>query len=376
MVLTNKLPSDIMALMEKGEDVFCKFGQLLQLKTNITRIKYADFTELYVRSYGNPYFNTDLKGHPQSCDNFKELEFREKYAELYLYVEMDQTGNEAAFDAILTNSKLLGKNALSTVARLAATSNIAVTNYPNDGMNQFGKLYTDAFMIDLEQTVLNDLVLLAGQTNKTQNGLWKVTYKNDIYAPGKNYTAGTFLVDVAGPTFYQVLNNYTSVDIATDITDLNLEDIGATTFAPATAYAVNDYVFFEGNNDSYVVYKCSEAHTSSTFFNASKFNTHVDFSTHDWWEREIFGIQTNDWYISVTDGAVNANTNYEIRIPITKTSLIYGSYQGDLIDVVASFVLPVNVAGIIADQDIIEVLSARVKVLYNSKWFPPKWLVT
>ena len=32
------------------------------------------------------------------------------------------------------------------------------------------------------------------------------------------------------------------------------------------------------------------------------------------------------------------------------------------------------VAGILADQDTIKALSDRVEELYNSKWFPKKWL--
>jgi len=375
MVLTNQLPSQILAKLEAGEDVFCKFGQLLQLKANVTRIKYTDFVELYVRSYGNQYFYTDLKGYPQSFDNFKELEFREKYAELYLYSVIDQIGTEAQFDAMLENSKLLGRDTQAYTVRLVADSNVVCNYYPTLGSSSHGKITTSQFQIDSVETNLNDYVLFANQTDKKQNGIWRVSVKNDLYAPGKTYTAGQIVYDQSGPTFYLALNNYTAVDLATDVLDLNLEDVSATPFAASTSYNTNDYVYFESNYNSYALYKCVTSHIATSVFDPSKFDTPVRLYPYDFLERSVLaGEIFSDCHITVTDGFTLDDTNYEIRIPITKSKLIYGGNQGDDIEVVGSSVVAADVSGIISDQNYIESLTARVKDLYKAKWFPPKWL--
>ena len=89
MILINQKPSDMLVKLEQGKNIFCKFGELYQLKVNIKNIKHADFVEMYFRSYGNPYYSSDLKAHPQSLEDFLALEFREYYPELFVYSQIN-----------------------------------------------------------------------------------------------------------------------------------------------------------------------------------------------------------------------------------------------------------------------------------------------
>lgn len=369
MLLTDKLPSEILAKLEQGKKVFCKFGEILQIKANLPRIKYADFVELYVRSYGNPYFDTDVKGHPQGYADFKALTFREKYPELFLYVDIDQTGLEAQFDAINTNADLLPTNIELKTVDLSQDTNIAVNIISS--INSYADiLFTNIFAIDSVVTAVNDKILLFGQTDKKQNGTWKVSIKNNLYIPGGHvYNVDDLFLDSGN--VYVVTTGFTSTDIVTDAP--NFTQINQ--WQQATAYAVNDYVFFEGNNNSFQVYKCTFAHTSSTVFQPPYFNTGVNLNIYDFWVRDqLVGHVNKPQYINVVAGTVRAGFNYQINIPVTKFELVFGSDNADLINVILSAVPLAMVPGILTDQATIKALSDRVEELYNSKWFPKSWL--
>lgn len=368
MIQTQLMPSDVLAKLEQRKKMFCLHGEILQLKVNLPRIQYADFAEIYVRSYGNPFFATDLKAYPKSLSSFNLMEFREHYPELYLYSKIDATGDETDFDTIVAIAESLPMGVESKTVNLATTDNLTLNIITNYASYQ-DKVYTDIFAIDGIVTDVDYKILLKNQTNQQQNGIWQVVTKNNTYVSEFNYQVEDYFI--YNGNVYVCTSNFTSTDFISDTGNYQLVDLFQTGFS----YVVDDLVVFASSNGTYQIFKCLQDHTSGDFFNGDYWDNGIEVNSYDTWTRStLLGEITNSQYISVTEGTANINTNWLIEIPPTIYSLYFGGLNSNNIPVVSTTVPLVDIPNILSNQATLKTLSDRVAELYSQKWFPRDWL--
>ena len=366
MILINQKPSDILAKLEQGKSIFCKFGELYQLKVNVRNIKRADFVEMYFRSYGNAYYNSDLKAHPQSLEDFLTLELREYYPELFVYSQINNTGTEVQFDVIKNSATQLPIGIETKTVDLCSVVNVLGQVVPGSMSELF---YTSTSAFDGTASTINQTVLFQNQNDKKQNGIWKVIKKQDTYTIGKNYLVDDYFIN--GLNVYVVTADFTATDFLTDAPNYSVLN----SFQQNFAYAVNDKVYFEKPLGEMAVYNCTTAHTSLTFFDTTKFFGPVALNTYDWLQRDVLTNKIfKSQYVTILSGVAQIGLNYQFDVPVTQDYLIFGGNVADEITFYLSPVLLANVAQIVVDQTTLIALTEQVKGLYASKWFPQRWL--
>lgn len=365
MKLTNLMPSDLIEKLEQNKSIFCKFGEVYKITINQRNIKYADFVELFTRSYGNAYFASDIKSKPIGYEEFQTLEFREFYPEFFVYNQIDNTGNEALFDSIVNQATLLPLGFETRVVNLASTTNINITLRPESTE----KLFTSTEIIDGETTIVNNKILLKNQTNKLHNGIWKVIKKNDNYAVGKNYVIGDLFLNAGLP--YLVTTNFIASDFITDAPNYQSVPL----FTINTNYVVDDYVYLPVQDGKFIVYKCLTSHAGTTFFRTNNFGSGQTLDTYDWWERtDLTGKVEKAQHIEILSGLAQIGLCFEYNIPLQKEYVYFGGYNAEEIDFTSSLITVAQLPNILSNQTILMNLTSRVKDLYKAKWFPSKWL--
>ena len=355
----------------KGEVVSVKINKILAGQRASIQFKtFSDF--LFRRSHTN---------FDYSLEQFKALEFRQDFPEVYVYLKLRHTDQvEADYDAILATSELLPENIklfnTNALVKLMAMTNISYTSYSNTLQKILGAPQT----VDGLLTSIDDILALNGQTLEKENGIWKVTAYGDEWRSGRVYTAGQFVIQSS--LIYEILLNHTAVDFAQDTIDGKISNTNIIAWVTNTVYQPDDKVIYNGS-----IYKCLSnpntldpnfpGHTSSAVFNGDYINGLWSLEHQlvygDTWIRhpEASGTITEPLFIEVTQG-----TNvgyYYLPINFETKELIIGTVSGEDIN----FTETTNTtAEVISDiqpaQEEIKALRIETEELIENG-FTPKW---